>query len=276
MQPSCMLQSSHRAMSHSFRRITLSFGPHCDPIRGELQLGWLEGRKGHWYVCVRMCSPAGLVYIQCMSTKHSSDVATTKVWCTSKCRSVVVHAFTSNGCGNQNFGSGARLINKVHWMGFVWAESMSIKWAGCSKQSLGTDWRVCRRLSQKAGSSHCRAAGRLGIIGVDARHHHHQIMGMITTANVQGTAMSDLHPLWRKITAFDSSVFYYNPFIGRVSQEGFPPPAPVHGGILSDEVSFSAETLCAVGISPQPCTSRNQVCLLICISRTCFLLVLLP
>lgn len=90
-------------------------------------------------------------------------------------------------------------------------------------------------------------------------------MSIITTASVQGTALSNLHPLWRKITALDSSVFYYNPFTGRVSKEGFPPPAPVHGGILSDEVSFqcreAVRTLCAVGMSLQPGASRTQFCI---------------
>ena len=62
-------------------------------------------------------------------------------------------------------------------------------------------------------------------------------------ANVQGKASSTLHPLWRKIVALDSSVFYYNPYTGRVSKEGFPPPPPVLGGILSDEVSFTARRL---------------------------------
>ena len=62
-------------------------------------------------------------------------------------------------------------------------------------------------------------------------------------ANVQGKATLTLHPLWRKIAALDSSIFYYNPFTGRVSKEGFPPPPPVLGGILSDEVSITARRL---------------------------------
>ena len=46
-----------------------------------------------------------------------------------------------------------------------------------------------------------------------------------------------LHPLWRKVIALDKTTLYCNPFTGRVSLEGFLPPAPVQGGILSDEVS---------------------------------------
>lgn len=65
----------------------------------------------------------------------------------------------------------------------------------------------------------------------------------VNAANVQGKATSMLHPLWRKIKALDSSIFYYNPFTGRVSKEAFPPPAPVLGGILADEVSFCARRL---------------------------------
>ena len=52
---------------------------------------------------------------------------------------------------------------------------------------------------------------------------------------MQGEATSELHPLWRKVTALDGRTFYYNPFTGRVSRRRFEAPPPVQGGILSDE-----------------------------------------
>ena len=58
---------------------------------------------------------------------------------------------------------------------------------------------------------------------------------------MQVNTQPSLHPLWRKITALDSTVFYYNPFTGRISKEGFAPLPQVQGGILSDEVSFGSQ-----------------------------------
>jgi len=54
---------------------------------------------------------------------------------------------------------------------------------------------------------------------------------------MQEQASSELHPLWREVTALNGRTFYFNPFTGRVSQERFEAPPSVQGGILSDEAS---------------------------------------
>lgn len=58
---------------------------------------------------------------------------------------------------------------------------------------------------------------------------------------LQEQSSSELHPLWRKVTALNGQVFYFNPFTGRISQNAFPAPPSVPGGILSDEVAPAIE-----------------------------------
>lgn len=55
---------------------------------------------------------------------------------------------------------------------------------------------------------------------------------------MQEQASSRLHPLWHEVTALNGRTFCFNPFTGRVSQGRFEAPAPVQGGILSDEASL--------------------------------------
>ena len=98
MQLSCMLPSSHQGMSHSFHKITLSSGPHCDPTRGVLRLGWLEGKQEQWYACVCLCSCH--VSVADWMHEHQAKLRFSShgVWCTNvhdvhKLLRLSIHAF---------------------------------------------------------------------------------------------------------------------------------------------------------------------------------------
>lgn len=51
-----------------------------------------------------------------------------------------------------------------------------------------------------------------------------------------GEGEGQLHPLWREVACLDGCTFYLNPASGQLSRTRFPPPPPVPGGILADEM----------------------------------------
>lgn len=65
-----------------------------------------------------------------------------------------------------------------------------------------------------------------------------------------------LHPLWRELRDAAGRVAYLNPFTGRLAAQRFPPPPPVRGGILADEMV--APITCAPGPCGQVCSELSQ------------------
>lgn len=69
MRLSCTLQSSHRAVNHSFHKTTLSCDQHCDPTRDALLLGWWQGKLELGYDM--MCALMECITTVCRLSNHS-------------------------------------------------------------------------------------------------------------------------------------------------------------------------------------------------------------
>ena len=57
----------------------------------------------------------------------------------------------------------------------------------------------------------------------------------------EASATCQLHPLWREVSS-SHGTFYLQPVFGLVSLQRFPPPPPIAGGMLADEM---VRVLCA-------------------------------